>query len=830
MPEESTFEPTQLPEADALRMPWYSPQSVFRSPSQMAAEIRARHINSVTKLTPIAAAANLVNALIVMLTFQNTVSVWLTLPWMLVICLASGGAMLRWARQRTLPFRPASRRAVRRATLHGAMLGLIWSYVPAVLFPGAPPKHQMIAAVVTIGMMSAGAFILAPVPAAALAFYGTIFAGALYALSVSGDPVYYLMLVLLITYSGIVITSALSISRNATSVLLSERAAQHQGRLLGLLLKDFEEQSSNMRWEINARGRLMLANQKLRDFLPAHGPGEDEHLLDWLDQFAAHERDRPSQPLRKAMNLGQAFRDVVVRIHLSDQQRVWWSFSARPLLDEKGRDSGWRGVLTDVTEQQERQARINRLAMFDSLTGLANRFQLRQRLKEAIDQATSNLAPGAALLCIDLDNFKQVNDSMGHSQGDRLLQEAARRLLSVVGPRDVVARMGGDEFAVLLPGCTTADRALDVARRLVQEGSRPYVLQDRQIQAGMSVGVAMIPQHGRHLDEMLANADLALYAAKDAGRGRCELFQPAMGERSRHRLVMAQELRSALGRGELYLVWQPQVKTSQWRIVGAEALLRWAHPQLGSVSPAEFIPLAEETGFIVELGNWVMRTACVEAQRQLPADVSISINVSPAQLQTPDFAQEVRAALEAAGLDPRRLEIEITESLFMDSSPLALRHLHDVRAMGVRVALDDFGTGFSALAYLRKFPFNTLKIDRAFVRELLDGKDARAIVRAIIDMASTLNMQTLAEGVEEPRQLEMLSKARCDIIQGFLVAKPLPMDGLLHLIRHWVDHDEHGDARRAIDTPSTYAQGATLSQLMNEEFQGTEFNDSTFLH
>ena len=292
------------------------------------------------------------------------------------------------------------------------------------------------------------------------------------------------------------------------------------------------------------------------------------------------------------------------------------------------------------------------------------------------------------------------------------------------------------------------------------------------------------PDAPRKLDEVLANADLALGAAKGAGRGRCELFHADMGERLRLRIALERDLRDALARRELTLHWQPQVDTEAWRVSGCEALLRWQHPRHGMVPPLQFIPIAEESGFIVELGEWVLQEACRVGAKQLPG-LTVNVNVSPMQLVRDDFTAVVRRALAEAHLDAHRLEIEITESLFIDASPKALANLEALRQMGVRVALDDFGTGYSSLAYLRQFPFDTLKIDRAFVRELVTQRDARAIVKSIMDLARALGMSTVAEGVEEPAQYELLCRAGCEYVQGYLIARPMPIEGVKELIASW---------------------------------------------
>jgi predicted signal transduction protein with EAL and GGDEF domain len=365
-----------------------------------------------------------------------------------------------------------------------------------------------------------------------------------------------------------------------------------------------------------------------------------------------------------------------------------------------------------------------------------------------------------------------------------VLRLVAQRLQGVVRRSDLVARLGGDEFAVLLDDVRSDEEVQQLADRLLQVLAAPGEVRGQTVSTQASVGVAYIPDQGSTIDEALGNADLALYAAKEAGRGRCEYFAPWLGERNRRRVIVEQELRHALRRGELSLDWQPWVDTETWQLLSAEALLRWRHPELGLVPPTEFIAVAEKAGLIVELGAWALMRACVEGQAML-SPLQISVNVSPMQMMRPGLIDDVRRALEQSGLAPSRLEIEITENVFLDDTPITLTNLHQLKALGVRVALDDFGTGYSSLAYLRRFPFDTLKIDRAFVRELLAHRDARSIVRTIVELARVLGMRTVAEGVEEPAQLAVLSHANCHAIQGYLVARPQPVAEMRRLIRDW---------------------------------------------
>jgi diguanylate cyclase (GGDEF)-like protein len=547
-------------------------------------------------------------------------------------------------------------------------------------------------------------------------------------------------------------------------------------------------------WECGQAGLLTHVSQRLSSALNLSASELQAGTL--LDALCA--RQAPGEPdgqlamLRGALRLGQAFRDLVLPVQTATGLR-WWSLSAKPLHDEVGHHAGWRGVISDVTQARETHRRLAYLAHFDSLTGLANRLELREQLAAALDlaaarssgaEAADSAVPRTALVCLDLDHFKSINDTLGHAAGDAVLAEIGRRLHSCLRQDDLAARLGGDEFALVIRDVQGDDELTALARRLVQVLSQPFDVAGRQVPLGSSIGIAIAPEHGRSLDELMGNADLALYAAKEAGRGRFEFFVPRLADRHRRRVAIEQALRGALARSEMHLHWQPRVDIANWEVVGAEVLLRWQHPELGRVAPDEFIGIAEDAGLIADIGLWVLGRACAHAA-QMKHPIVVSVNVSPAQLLREDFASQALRVIAQSGLAPERLEMEVTESLFMDNSPQALANLHALRGIGVRIALDDFGTGYSSLAYLRRFPFDTLKIDRAFVRELMTRHDARAIVRTILELARTLGMSTIAEGVEEPAQLEVLREAGCGSVQGYLAARPMPRGDFLRLMANW---------------------------------------------
>jgi diguanylate cyclase (GGDEF)-like protein len=421
----------------------------------------------------------------------------------------------------------------------------------------------------------------------------------------------------------------------------------------------------------------------------------------------------------------------------------------------------------------EREQRITQLAFNDVLTGLPNRSMFQQQIEHLLRVSEGN-GSLFALHCLDLDQFKTINDTLGHPAGDALLVEAGKRVQRAARGH-FVARLGGDEFVVLQTVGADRDAIDKLARNILEGLAQPFRIEGNEIVPSTSIGIAIAPQDGRDGGNLLRNADLALYRAKEAGRGTYAFFEESLNQRAQQRRQLESDLRLALEREEFELQYQPQFDLDQNRICSFEALLRWNHPEHGMIPPTEFVPIAEDTGLIVPIGAWAIRHACAEAARW-PENVRVAVNVSPVQFHRGGLNETILLALADSGLPPSRLEIEITESIFLEGSEATLRLLHSVRALGVRVALDDFGTGYSSLSYLQSFPFDKLKIDRSFIQNLLTRQGASAIVRAITELAHALGIETTAEGVEETAQLMELRAHGCSSVQGFLFAEPMTSD------------------------------------------------------
>jgi diguanylate cyclase (GGDEF)-like protein/PAS domain S-box-containing protein len=758
----------------------------------MEGRVRAQQIAAVLQTTPVTVMANGANMAILGVAYHGLVMPWLMWGWILAVtgvCLFSIRAWWRW--RGGLRFRSASTRAMRRATMQATALGGLWGLAPAALFPLGGGGNQILVASITTGMICGGGFMLAPVPRAALGYMGALTLGGVAALLLSASPTHVYLALLLAVYLVAVVAGVLSTSRNLRARLIAEAQAEQQHQLIGLLLRDFEENASDVLWEIDAAGRLRHASNRLSQALGVDDESlRGKKLMSLLAvlQSALPEAERVGiDALRQRFVTGEPFRDVVVALSVERTPR-WWSITAKPLMDAQGVPIGWRGVARDVSESRMADRRLAFLAHHDTLTGLANRHHFRQALEAALGGAgapgSAGEAARGAVLCLDLDNFKAVNDKLGHATGDALLAAIGRRLRHALKGPDLVARLGGDEFGVLLRGVHDVSEVEAIARRLIDTLQEPCEVQGSCITPRCSVGIARFPDDGQAIDELLQCADLALYDAKSNAPGTWRFFASRLGAQTRRRLLLEQDLRDALAKGELRLQFQPQVDMRRWEVTGFEALLRWRHPVHGEVPPSEFIPVAEASGLIPAIGDWVLEQAC-RAAAQWPLAVKVSVNISPVQVMNDNLSKVVRRALSASGLAPQRLELEITESVFLGDVEGTRQRLHTLRRLGVRVALDDFGTGYSSLAYLRRFPFDTLKIDRAFVRELLISRDARSIVRTIVGLAGALRMTAIAEGVEEPAQVKVLEDEGCHAIQGFLVSHAIEGDKVAPFLNAW---------------------------------------------
>ena len=491
---------------------------------------------------------------------------------------------------------------------------------------------------------------------------------------------------------------------------------------------------------------------------------------------AARALERIAWPI---MNLANMMREVSITHDY--RMRLMYHRS-----DEIGElHDGFNGLLEQLESREQKiDAQRNdllRLANLDEVTQLSNRHHFRQLLDQALKRSSD--VP-FALLCLDLDRFKNVNDSLGHDMGDQVLRLVGERLRSIARVDDTMARTGGDEFSVIMSHVSHDDEALPFARRILQALREPFEINGLVLHIGASIGIAMAPRDAGKAEQLIKNADLALYEVKAAGRNTVRIYQPSMGSQVDRRLVLEQELREALARGQLSLVYQPQIETRNQSVIGVEALLRWDHPELGIVAPAEFIPIAEDSGLIAEIGAWVLEEACRQVL-QHDEKLLIAVNLSPVQVMTQDLSALIDEVLLRTGLPAHRLELEITESVLLNEEAATLQQMLALQKRGVRIVLDDFGTGFASMAYLLRFHFEKIKIDRSFVHLLREQGRKRAIVRAIIQMSQQMGTRVLAEGVETESELQMLASDGCTEVQGYYYARPLSEEDLAVFLRTW---------------------------------------------
>jgi diguanylate cyclase (GGDEF)-like protein/PAS domain S-box-containing protein len=467
----------------------------------------------------------------------------------------------------------------------------------------------------------------------------------------------------------------------------------------------------------------------------------------------------------------------------------WLSIVA--LRDAKERLQNYISVFSDISERKAADERIHFMAHYDALTNLPNRVLLHDRLLQALMTAPRRKTK-VAILFLDLDRFKNINDTLGHSVGDLLLQSVAERLKSCVRSSDTVARLGGDEFIVVLPDLFDEDHAATVAQKIIDSISNYFPIRDIELHTSTSIGISLFPDDGVANEELIANADVAMYRAKENGRNNYQFFTPTMNNSSYERLTMENKLRRALERHEFVLYYQPQVNLQTGRVIGCEALVRWQHPEMGLVSPGVFIPIIEESGLIVPIGEWILREACRQNmawQKEGLAPMSVAVNLSAVQFHQKNLTDMVAKVLDSSGLSPKWLELEITESGIMQNSEASVNKLHSLKQMGLKLSIDDFGTGYSSLSYLKRFPLDKLKIDQSFVRDITSNPDDAAIAGAIIGMAKSLKLRVIAEGVETREQINFLQNNGCFEIQGYYFSKPLPAEAFQKFVTDglWIE-------------------------------------------
>ena len=546
--------------------------------------------------------------------------------------------------------------------------------------------------------------------------------------------------------------------------------------------RSLTELSSDWYWEMDGELRFTYVSEgirKVRGIAPAALIGKrrwETERVGGDEEMARH---------RATLEAHLPFKDFVLARSNADGQVTHVSHTGKPIFDDKGMFRGYRGVARDISARVRAEEDLARMAHYDALTGLPNRALLQGRLKRAMAR-TDRAQTLLAVMFLDLDQFKEINDSVGHAVGDAVLKEVALRLECCLRATDTVARLGGDEFTILLEDVRNTDEISRVADKLLGAIAERADIAGHELHLSTSIGVTVYPLDDHDADTLLKNADLAMYHAKQEGRNNVQFYSHDMSERTERRVNLTARLRGALSRGELCLHYQPQVNVRNGGIIGAEALLRWNDPERGLIPPMQFIPLAEDSGLIEPIGEWVLREACGQARRWLDAGLgplTMAVNLSPRQFRQKNLVQTVAGILESTGLPPECLELEITESSVMHRTEEAVAGLRALHQLGVQISLDDFGTGYSSLAYLHRFPVNALKVDQSFVRDIKSDRDDAAIVSTVITLAKQMNLKAVAEGVETEAQLAFLRARGCDSFQGFLFCKPQPAEQIEALLR-----------------------------------------------
>ncbi len=736
--------------------------------------IRATQLHAGRQLALFLLAANVIGAAMTVSLFAGVLPNWQLGGWATMVAVIAVAVAVRRLASPHLGDGYASIRDIRATTIEGVALAAVWS-VPPLLFaahPGSATAYGlwMILSV----LMTAAAVAMAPLALATIAFLTGLCVAVVVKLVLAHA---FAAAATTVLFSGLLILACINRARSLVIIRASQLALAERNETVSLLLREFEDSGADWLWETDSARRVIKASPRF-----AFACGIDPVTIEGMaflqvlagpswesGNFAAGLRS-----LADKLKGRESFRDLRLPVHVDGEER-WWELAASPRFDEDGAFCGFRGVGSDVTEQRASADKINRMARYDTLTGLPNRLMVNETLVRAMTEA-EKWGGRCAFMMIDLDRFKAVNDTLGHPIGDRLLGRVSERLAQLMGPNEMCGRLGGDEFAVVVRDATDSSMVETLARNIIETLSRAYEVDQHTLYIGASVGLAAGPRDGRTAEMLIRSADLALYQAKDAGRGVLRTYEPELHVQAEERRVLEMALRQALEKGEMHLNYQPVVDAGTGNLKGFEALLRWTSPIFGNVSPVKFIPLAEDARLIQPIGEWVLRTACDEAARW-PSEVRVAVNVSPDQLQNPNFVNVVASALANSGLSAERLELEVTESVFMHEGLGATKVLERILDLGVRLSLDDFGTGYSSLGYLSRTRFSSIKIDRSFVQDASKGeKEAIAIIRAVVALAQSLGMATTAEGVETEAEHLMVQDLGCTKVQGYYFGRPLPVE------------------------------------------------------
>ncbi|MBT2134393.1 EAL domain-containing protein [Croceibacterium sp. LX-88] len=744
------------------------------------ARVRALQYGQLHKTVLIRTVAHALAAAVTVSVFVSKVPVWLFGLWLVAAVAATWNSVRIDRSLADIDRRAMTKHEFRRQALGVAGSALVWA-AAMILFPpyGGQAEHFALWTLVAM-LIASSASILSSAPMGTVVFIALTGSTASTSFVLSGD---YGFAAVTLAFITLAISGTLDSARTYLSARIAEAGVAEKDEVVSLLLREFQENEADWLWQVDPNRRVRSASPRFAFALgkdPAAAEGLPFIQLIAGDSWDSGQFHPSIYDLAERLKRRESFSNLLVQVIVGTGRR-WWELSGTPMLDENGSFIGYRGVGSDVTEQRESDEKIAYLARYDTLTGLPNRLMLTEALGEAMrfaDQWRSR----CAFLMIDLDRFKSVNDSLGHQVGDRLLAQVSQRLKSVISENEQCGRLGGDEFAIVISDASNEGAVSRVAEAVIEALSQPYDVDNHKLYIGASVGSALCPKDGNTVEMLMRNADLALYRAKDEGGGIHCRYEPSLHANAEERRKLELALRNAIGKQELRLHYQPVVDAKNGTLVSFEALLRWQSKDHGFVSPGKFIPLAEDTRLIVPIGEWVLYEACREAVRW-PGEIKVGVNVSGEQLLEPGFSTNVVRALVDSGLPPYRLEVEVTESIFLRDARTARQTLEEIMALGCSVALDDFGTGYSSLGYLRALRFSTIKVDRTFVQGAAQGSvESLAIIRAVVAMADSLGMTTTAEGAETAEEVALIKNLGCTKIQGYYFGRPMEADEALKLI------------------------------------------------
>jgi diguanylate cyclase (GGDEF)-like protein len=743
--------------------------SVGRDP--FTKKLRSAQVRSLAAMLPVTNIVALFNAVLLVVALRGSVAPRELVAWICTVGMFVAG--------RIYHVLGSGQRQATPVTIYLMVLAsaLLWSLPPLIWYADCSVDEQLLIFLTTVGMMSGGCVTLASMPLACWT-YVLLLGSVMVFLEVRlGQPI---LAVMTVGFTLILCWTGLRYALQFVERLRDRSDLEEQAELVKLM-REFEATGSGWLWETDAQLKLSYLSSddqrwsvsRVRQLI-----GTDvRHIIDEHGRsFAVSESVKT---LFRNLEQGVAFRDIAV---LTSEGR-WWSLSAKPTYDADGRLEGWRGLGSDITETRLHGDDAVSAARRDPLTGLANRLLVREAIEEALLWSRSSRC---AMMLVDLDRFKLVNDTLGHAVGDLLLKEVAERLQESVRDQAIVGRIGGDEFALVLPGETSREVLACIATRLIQQLSQAYEINGMELRVGATVGIAIAPTDAGSQEELIASADLALYRAKEEGRGTHRFYEPWMSEFAEAHRQLESDLRGALQNGGLTLAYQPIIDARSGDVAGYEALLRWRHPLLGNIPPDRFVPIIEDAGLMNEIGSWVIREACAQAAAWAVPH-RIAVNVSATQINGASLAATVVSGLAQTGLAADRLELEVTESIFLGEDDTTLSALAGLRALGVRLVIDDFGKGYSSFGYLARAQFAKIKIDQSFVRGASDGeRESVAIVYAILALASGLGIETTAEGVETAGQATAMRAFGCTQLQGYYFGLPTPAQSVI-VAHSWLE-------------------------------------------